>query len=415
MSLSSSRRFVAGVVPALVALVALAPPTAESGDRSASLMVVTDTVGATAANPSRGVAGLAGAVQLPLHEGLSASLGASYARGRTSSASGVPFDSASAAVLGLRAGLSETVNEHVTFSVGGSFSPTARSSVVVPLDGVTAGSIPLTSALVSVEGATRELQAALSLTPPDTGAVQHQIDLGLAYARIHNREQVLRFSDAAGPVDSIRTTVSCNTNGNTNGNGNGKGKNKNRQCERLDPLLPADPRTTEVDQLSLAAGYTLTLSDSTSFGLGVTRYSYPGTDPSSVAFFSVAMAGRTSILTSGHGKHETTSTITTPGTLLHAGTPLAAPAYELEAQVGRDFGGLHAGASLGYGRYYKLDGSDKWAGVDVTLGADRPWQLTAAADLGWSDDSDGASVGDARLQITVAHRFPQRRTHRRRR
>ncbi len=53
------------------------------------------------------------------------------------------------------------------------------------------------------------------------------------------------------------------------------------------------------------------------------------------------------------------------------GTPLAAPAFEIETGVGRDLGRLHAGASLGLARYHDLPGGDRWLRVELTLGPEK--------------------------------------------
>ncbi len=276
---------------------------------------------------------------------LRAVIGFTYEFG-TPAPSGGSFKGTDASIFALSLGLDWEVNDALTLSVDGLFSPSSAQSAdtVITLPGLVGGTVDRNGLLQTVASSYGTDVAADYLTGnPLTDRLAFSVDADLGWLALTVDQTLERLENemgtAASSIARIRTL--CNAT---------KVAAEVRRCQALAPLLGNG--TDTLDEFRLAAGGTLTVGGATDVGLHGAYYLY-NKDPSEFGYYSSLTSGRTEFHNISLGN----------------GVPLAPYLFTIRPDVTQRVGPF----SLGLWYQFAVYASD--LGSSQVVGARIQWEL----------------------------------------
>jgi hypothetical protein len=270
----------------------------------------------------------------------------------TPTPTGGSFQGTDTSVFAFSLGLDWEVNDALTLSVDGVFSPSSSqaANTVITLTGPAGGAVDrngLVQTLASSYGADLSTDYVIGNPLSDWLAFSLDADVGWLALTVEQTLERLEneMGTAAASVERIRTfcdstTVPANV----------------RRCQALKPLLSNGADT--LDEFRLAAGGTVTVSGDTDVGLHGAYYLY-NKDPSDFGYYSALASGRTALHNISLGN----------------GVPLAPYLFTVRPDVTQRVGPLSLGLWYQFAVYASDLGTSQVAGARIQWAIGEQWKV----------------------------------------
>jgi hypothetical protein len=282
---------------------------------------------------------------------LRAALGFTY-EFATPAPAGTTFEATSTSIFALSLGLDWEVNDALTLSVDGVFSPSSSQTAdtVITLTGPAGGTVDrngLLKTVASSYGAAVSADYLIGNPLADLLAFSVDAEVGwLALSVDQTLEQLENeMGTAAASIARIRSL--CDVT---------KVSALVRRCQALAPLLSNG--TDTLDEFRLAAGGTITVGAATDVGLHAAYYLY-SKDPSEFGYYSSLTSGRTELHNISLGN----------------GVPLAPYLFTVRPDVTQRIGPVSLGLWYQFGVYASDLGTSQVVGARVQWAIAEFWKV----------------------------------------
>ena len=232
---------------------------------------------------------------------------------------GARFGNSGGNILSTSIGLDSEASEHVLLGVEANFSPRSTQW----------SNAPITFESTSADAQIRSLTQIYGLTfqfgyhTAGESNWETSVDSSAAWTHYSSLQQVTSLATATGSVDIQRVLDACARVKTIGG------------CRQIQAA--ARQQEAQINQLRLAVSVTETVADDNDFTLGGSYYGYDQ-DPNNVGYFSLVMAGRTS---------------------MGAGVPLAPLRFTLKPEYAHRFGPFSLDVWYQFGRYVDDQGTSQ--------------------------------------------------------
>jgi hypothetical protein len=271
---------------------------------------------------------------------------------------GGSFKGTDTAIFALSLGVDWEVNEALTLSLDGVFSPASSQAVNtdITLTGPLGGTIDRNGLLQTVASSYgADFSGDYLIGNPLSDRLAFSLDADVGWLALTVDQTLERLENemgtAASSVDRIRSL--CETT---------KVPAEVRRCQALKPLLGNGSAT--LDEFRLAAGGNVYVADDTDVGLHGAYYLY-SQDPSDFGYYSSLTSGRTALHNISLGN----------------GVPLAPYLFTIRPDVTQRFGPISLGFWYQFGVYASDLGTSQVVGARVQWAVSTSWKVWVTGSL----------------------------------
>jgi hypothetical protein len=265
---------------------------------------------------------------------------------------GGSFKGTDTSVFAVSLGLDWEVNDALTLSIDGVFSPssTQAANTVITLTGPAGGTVDRNGLLGTVASSYGgDISADYAIGNPLSDRLALSLDADVGWLALTVDQTLERLENETGTeVSSIaRIRTLCQTT---------QVPAQVHRCQALQPLLGSGADT--LDEFRLAAGATLTIAGDTDVGLHAAYYLY-NEDPSDFGYYSALTSGRTALHNVSLGN----------------AVPLAPYLFTLRPDVTQRLGPFSVSLWYQFGIYASDLGTNQVVGARVGWAVSASWKL----------------------------------------